>query len=75
MAAVAGGGDAGLTEALYLTRLASEIIIIELVPQLTARKILQERVLADPTIKICCGTRIEAITGDDRVKELDLLDV
>lgn len=73
--AVAGGGDAGLTEALYLTRLASEIIIIELTPQLTASKILQERVFANSKIKIRCGTRIEAITGDDRVRELDLLDV
>ena len=73
--AVAGGGDAGLTEALYLTRLASEIIVIELMPQLTASKILQERALANQKIKICCGTRIEAITGDDRVKELELLNV
>ena len=73
--AVAGGGDAGLTEALYLTRLASEIIIIELVSQLTASKILQERVFANPKIKIRCGTRIEAITGDDRVRELDLVTV
>lgn len=73
--AIAGGGDSGLTEALYLTRLASEIIIIEFMPQLTASKILQERVLADPKIKIRCGTRIEAITGDDHVRELDLLDV
>jgi thioredoxin reductase (NADPH) len=70
--AIAGGGDAGLTEALYLTRLASEIIIIEVVPQLTASKILQERVFANPKIKICCGTRIEAITGDDQVRTLDL---
>jgi len=73
--ALAGGGDAGLTEALYLTRLASEIIIIELVPQLTASKILQDRVFANPKIKICCGTRIEAITGDDHVRELDLFNV
>lgn len=73
--AVAGGGDAGLTEALYLTRLASEITVIELMPQLTASKILQERALANPKIKICCGTRIEAITGDDHVKELELHNV
>lgn len=73
--AVAGGGDAGLTEALYLIRLASEIIVIELMPQLTASKILQERALANPKIKICCGTRIEAITGDNHVKELELLNV
>ena len=73
--AVAGGGDAGLTEALYLTRIASEIIIIELMPQLTASKILQERVLADPKITIRCGTKIEAITGNEHVREVDLLDV
>jgi len=73
--AVAGGGGAGLTEALYLTRLASEITVIEQMPQLTASKILQERALANPKIKICCGTRIEAIKGDDHVKELELLNV
>jgi len=73
--AVAGGGDAGLTEALYLTRLASEINVIELMPQLTASKILQERALANQKIKICCGTKVEAIKGDDQVKELELLNV
>jgi thioredoxin reductase (NADPH) len=73
--AVAGGGDAGLTEALYLTRLASEITVIEQMPELTASKILQEKALANLKIKICCGTRIEAISGDDHVKQLQLLNV
>jgi len=73
--AIAGGGDAGLTEALYLMRLASEITIIELMPELNASKILQERVLANPKIKICCGTKIEAITGDKQVEGLELLNV
>jgi len=73
--AIAGGGDAGLTEALYLIRLASEITGIEQMPQLTASKIIQERVLANPKIKICCGTRIETVTGYDQVKELKLLNV
>ena len=75
VAAVAGGGDAGLTEAIYLTRLASEVNVIELMPQLNASKIIQERALENPKIKICCGTGIEAITGDDQVKELKLFDV
>lgn len=73
--AIAGGGDAGLTEALYLMRLASEITIIELMPELNASKILQERVLANPKTKICCGTKIEAITGDKQVEGLELLNV
>ena len=72
---LAGGGDAGITEALYLTRFASEITVIEQMPQLTASKILQEKVSDDPKIKLCCGTKIERITGNDHVKELELLDL
>jgi len=73
--AVAGGGDAGITEGLYLTRLASKVIVIEVMPQLTATKILQERALANPKIEIRCGTKIEAIAGDNHVRRLELLDV
>ncbi len=72
---LAGGGDAGLTEALYLTRFASEITVIEQMPELTASKILQEKVSADPKIKVCCGTRIERITGSGHVEELELLEL
>ena len=75
VSAVVGGGDTGLTEGLYLTRIASEIHIIELMPELNASKILKERVFDNPKIKVHCGTKIEAITGDDRVSELDLLNV
>ncbi len=73
--AVAGGGDAGITEALYLANLASKVTLIELMPQLTASKILQERALANPKIEIVCGTKIEAIIGDAQVKALKLLKV
>jgi len=72
---LAGGGDAGLTEALYLTRFASEIIVIEQMLKLTASTILQEKVSAEPKIKVRCGTKIEQISGDDCVRELKLLDL
>jgi len=72
--AVAGGGDAGLTEALYLARLASNVIVIEFMPHLTASKIMQERTLAKPKVEVRCGTTITAITGSDRVSELQILD-
>ena len=70
-----GGGDAGLTEALYMTRFASEITVIEQMPKLTASKILQEKVKADPKISICCGARIERITGKNHVEELEILEL
>ena len=72
--ALAGGGDAGLTEALYLARMASEITIIELMPKLNASKILQERVFDNPKIKALCGNRIEAVSGDDKIRKVHLLD-
>ncbi|MFC1909144.1 NAD(P)/FAD-dependent oxidoreductase [Chloroflexota bacterium] len=73
--AVAGGGDSGLTEALSLARIVSKVIIIEMLPSLSAAKILQERVLANPKIETKCGIKIEAIRGNSEVEELDLIDV
>ncbi len=73
--AVAGGGDSGLTEALFLTRFASQVIVMELLPCLTAAQVLQERALANPKIEIKCGVKIESILGDERPKALNVLDV
>jgi thioredoxin reductase (NADPH) len=72
--AVAGGGDAGLTEAMYLARLASNVIVIEFMPCPTASKILQERAMAKPNMEIRCGMTIKAITGSDHVSGLQILD-
>lgn len=73
--AVAGGGDSGITEALFLARMVSRVIVIELLPRLTATKTLQERALSNPKIEIKCGSRIEAIHGDEQVKAVALLDM
>jgi len=73
--AVAGGGDSGVTEALFLARLVSKVTVIEVVPRLTATKILQERAFSNPKIEVKCGSKIEAIVGDEKVKALDLLDI
>jgi len=73
--AVAGGGDAGITEGLYLSRIASKVIIIELMPELSVTEVLRKRALANLKIEIRCGTKIKAIVGDGQVKGLELLDV
>ncbi len=72
---IGGGGDAGLTDALYMTKLASKVIITELTPQLNAISLLQERARKDPKIEVICGTRIEAIVGDTHVKAVKLLNI
>lgn len=72
--AVVGGGDSGITEGLFLARLVSKVIIIEMLPECTATKILQDRAFSNPKIEVRCGSKVEAILGDERVKALDLLD-
>ena len=70
--AVAGGGDSGLTEALFMTGFVTRVIVIELMPQLMATKILQERVRANPKIEVRCGLKIEAIRGNGQLQFLEL---
>ena len=72
--AVAGAGDSGITEALFLARIVSKVIIIELLPHITATQTLQERVFSNPKIETQCGVKIEAIRGDGQVEALALLD-
>ena len=62
--AVCGGGDAGVTEALYMTKLASKVILIEAEQALTATPVLQERASANSKLEIMCGVRVEEIIGD-----------
>jgi thioredoxin reductase (NADPH) len=71
--AVCGGGDAGVTEAIYMTKLASEVTLIEAMPELTANAILRERVNENTKIKILRGAKIEAIIGDTKVEGIQCL--
>jgi thioredoxin reductase (NADPH) len=72
--AVCGGGDSGLTEALYMAKIASKVILIEAMPELTGTAVLQERALSHPRLEIRCGVRVEAIIGDGKVKAIACLD-
>ena len=72
--AVCGGGDSGITEALYMTKLASKVIVVELMPALTASAVLQERALANPKLEIRTGVKVEAIVGENQVEGVELVD-
>ena len=71
--AVCGGGDAGVTEALYMVKIASKVILIEAMPKLTATAVLQDRITANPKIEVRCGHSVTAITGKDKVEAIDLI--
>jgi thioredoxin reductase (NADPH) len=70
--AVCGGGDAGVTEALYMSRIASKVVLIEAMPKLTATAILQERLTAKPNITVRLGSNVTAILGKDKVEAIEL---
>jgi thioredoxin reductase (NADPH) len=69
--AVIGGGDAGVTEALYMARMASRVVLIEFMPVLTATAVLQDRVKSNPRIEVRLGIKVEAILGDDKVEAVE----
>ena len=70
--AVCGGGDAGITEALYMAKIASDVTIIEAQKDLTATAVLKERALSHPKITVLCGTKVCAIRGAEKVETLEL---
>lgn len=72
---VCGGGDAGITEALYMTKIASKVILIEAMPSLTASAILQERAKDNPKLEIICGTKVDAIVGNSNVEAVECVNV
>jgi len=72
--AVCGGGDAGVTGALYLAKIASKVILIEAMPLLTATAILRDRVKDNPKIEVHCGRRIVAIVGESQVEGIEFVD-
>jgi thioredoxin reductase (NADPH) len=63
---VVGGGDSAMEDASALTKFAKEITIIHRNDTFRASKIMQERVLSNPKIKVMWNTNIKEIFGDGK---------
>jgi thioredoxin reductase (NADPH) len=73
--AVIGGGNSALQEALFLTKFASKITLIHRRNEFRAAKILQERVAAEPKIKIILDTVVEEITGTQTIEKIKVRNI
>ena len=73
--AIVGGGNAAITEALYLVRFATRVTVIHRRHQLRATAILQERAFAEPKIEFRWDSMVEGIEGKDFVQRLKLRNV
>lgn len=64
---IAGAGDSGITEALYLEKLGCKITVLEFMDVPKASQILLDRADESPNIEVICGAKITGITGTDWV--------
>lgn len=66
--AVIGGGNTAVEEALYLSNIASEVILVHRRDALRSEKILQDKLFAreaEGKVKILWDHTLEEVTGDD----------
>ena len=71
---VVGGGDAACDEAMYLSHLASGILMIHRRDKFRAQKSLAARVLANPKIQVRFNTELVKIEGSPAVSRVTLKD-
>jgi thioredoxin reductase (NADPH) len=63
--AVVGGGDSAMEEATFLTKFAASVTIIHRRDEFRASKIMAERALTNPKIKVAWNTVVDEIVGTE----------
>jgi len=73
---IVGGGDTAMEDSLFLTKFAKSVTIVHRRNQFRASKIMQDRVLSNPKIKVMWNGALEEVLGETAVtgaKVKDLL--
>ena len=60
---VVGGGDSAMEEATFLTKFASEVVLVHRREEFRASKIMVDRVLSNPKISVEYNSTVEDILG------------
>src|SRR5579862_655307 len=68
--AIVGAGDTAAEEALYLSKLCSTVHMLVRKGEMRASKVMQDRVLKTPNIKIYWNSEADEVLGDSKVHGL-----
>ncbi len=72
---VIGGGDAAMEDVLALTKFAKSVTIVHRRESFKASKIMQDRVLSNPKVKVIWNAMPKEIKGEQKVETLVIEDV
>ncbi|MEO0234497.1 MAG: thioredoxin-disulfide reductase [candidate division WOR-3 bacterium] len=71
---IVGGGNSAVEEGLFMLRFTKDITFVQDLPNLTAEKILQERLFQNPEIKIYYNSEILSINGEEKIESMSVKD-
>jgi thioredoxin reductase (NADPH) len=63
--AIVGGGDSAMEEAVFMTKFSNPVYIVHRRDEFRASKIMRERALGNPKIKVLWNSNVEEVLGDD----------
>ena len=68
--AIVGGGDTAAEEAIYLSKICSVVHALVRKDVMRASKVMQERVLKTPNIKVHWNTEVDEVLGEHKVDSI-----
>ncbi len=71
--AIVGAGDTAAEEAVYLSKLCTTVHMVVRRDQMRASKVMQERVLNTPNIKVYWNSLTDEVLGENKVEAVRLL--
>ncbi len=72
---VVGGGDAAMEDALALVKFADEVTVVHRREEFRASKIMQERVLSNPKVKVLWNSEVIEVAGEPKPSSIKVKDV
>ncbi|MFZ3068795.1 MAG: thioredoxin-disulfide reductase [Microgenomates group bacterium] len=72
---VVGGGDAAMEDTLALVKFADEVTVVHRREEFRASKIMQERVLSNPKVKVLWNSEVIEVAGEPKLSSIKVKNV